>query len=244
MVRSSQAGLWQCHHFALRFWSPDPILESITIRLPERFIYTSVFFVTTHISLSLSLSIYIYIYMERYIYICPRVQGSWSPPSPPKGRVLSLGSDFLTQIDDFSKESLSRISSRDICLWRSSWARIPFWSRSFFNGFLAPERILGEQVAKHIDISRFAWHVDDVTKLRTIIRFQLDVSSRYSHNPSPHGGKGELLMQDDARIIPNHLNPPNPTGGEGGTLPGGGEGVPPNPGTYIYIYIYICGTLA
>ena len=66
----------------------------------------------------------------------------------------------------------------------------------FLNGFLAPERILGEHVTKHIDICRFALHVDNVTKPRAIMLFQLEVSSKCSHKPSPQGGKGGIL---DAR---------------------------------------------
>ena len=58
---------------------------------------------------------------------------------------------------------------------------------NFFDGFLVSERILGEHVTKHIDICRFARHVDNMTKPRTIILFQLEVSSKYLHKPSPQG---------------------------------------------------------
>ena len=65
-----------------------------------------------------------------------------------------------------------------------------------FDGFLPSERILGEHVTKHIGICRFARHVDNVTQPRAIILFQLEVSSKYSHKPSPQRGKGGIL---DAR---------------------------------------------
>ena len=50
--------------------------------------------------------------------------GLWAPP--PNGMGVFPGRGFLTQINDFSKESLSRSSSREIPLWKSSGGRIPY----------------------------------------------------------------------------------------------------------------------
>ena len=61
--------------------------------------------------------------------------------------------------------------------------------------------------------------------------FQADTRTIQAH-------EGKFLMQYDARCIPDHLNPPKPTGGRGEPSQGVGRGSPSTLG-HIYIYIYI-----
>ena len=58
-----------------------------------------------------------------------QVSGSLAPPPRGEGWV-----GFLTQIDDFSKESLLRSSSREIPLWRKPGGWTPYSKYIFLKG--------------------------------------------------------------------------------------------------------------
>ena len=78
------------------------------------------------------------------------------PDGPPPGEGYPLGSGFLTEIDDFSKESLLRSSSREIPLWRSPGGRIPYSKQSFPQGIRMPHSVLDENIMKTIGICTFS----------------------------------------------------------------------------------------
>ena len=91
--------------------------------------------------------------------------------APPLRGGVSLGRGFLTQMDDFSKESLPRSSSREIPLWRSSGGRTPYSKQYFPQGIRMPHSVLDENIVKTIGICMFSvtlFEVDPSQKHKTM----------------------------------------------------------------------------
>ena len=124
-----------------------------------------------------------------YIYMSQRSAFPVPPPSPPR---VGSSTWAVNAILEFiiSVSNPYHGSPTETCASAGNPDRgLLAEADNFFDGFLASERILGEHVTKQIGICRFARHVNNVTKLRTTVLFQLEVWSKHSHKPSPREGE-------------------------------------------------------
>ena len=124
------------------------------------------------------------------------------PGAPPHGMGLP-GSGFLMQIDDFSKESLLRSSSREIPLWRSPGGRTPYSKQSFPQGIRMPHSVLDENIMKTIGMCMFS-----------VTLFEL-VPSQKHHKKNPSlSGRAHSLNKSVVSLLSS--SPTTPTVHRGG----------------------------
>ena len=155
-------------------------------------------------------------------------------PLPPRGGV-SLGRGFLTQMDDFSKESLLRSSSREIPLWRSSGGRTPYSKQYFPQGICMPHSVLDGNIVKTTGICVFSVSLFELVpsqkhqkmnnslsgRAHSLLKSVVSLRNSCPTTPTFHGGRGG--------VTPPHHH-------MGGSPPGGGRG-PPQDLTHIWYHI-------
>ena len=121
-----------------------------------------------------------------------------------------------SQIDDFSKESLLRSSSREIPLWRSSGGRTPYSKQYFPQGIRMPHSVLDKIIMKTIGICMFS-----------VSLFELDPSQKHQKMNNSLSGRAHSLLKSAVSL--RNSCPTTPTFHRGGAHPphhhmGGGGG--------------------
>ena len=147
---------------------------------------------------------------------------------------VSLGSGFLKQIDDFSKESLLWSSSREIPLRRSPGGRTPYSKQAFPQGIRMPHSVLHENIMKTIGICMFS-----------VTLFELDPSQKHQKKNPSLSGRAHSLNKSVVSLLNSCPTTPTVHRGGGGSTPphhhrGGlpswsGGGSHPGPDPYMLV---------